>query len=107
MKLNFRICSVLSLGSWWQQPLGKTYDLQSQNGVMVTLLPVGTPRAQKTKCSLSADVDVKWGWRWGELSALWLNGEGQIVNDKKQYTSKHYMKAETEQTLLHYNWNSN
>ena len=45
MKLNFRICSVLSLGSWWQQPLGKTYDLQSQNGVMVTLLPVGTPRA--------------------------------------------------------------
>ena len=26
---------------------------------------------------------------------------GQTLNDKKLYTTKHYMKAETEQTLQH------
>ena len=36
MKLNFTICSVLSLSSWWQQLLGKTYGLQCQNGLMVS-----------------------------------------------------------------------
>ena len=36
MKLNFAICLVLSLSSWWQQPLGKTYGLFCQNGVMVS-----------------------------------------------------------------------
>ena len=35
MKLNLAIFSVLSLSSWWQQPLGETYDLRSQNGVMI------------------------------------------------------------------------
>ena len=29
-----------------------------------------------------------------------MNGKGQIVNDQKLYTTEHYMKAETEQTLL-------
>ena len=36
MKLNFTICSVLSLSSWWQQPLGKTYSLRYQNRLMVS-----------------------------------------------------------------------
>ena len=35
MTLNFVICSILSLTSWWQQPLGKTYGLRCQNGVIV------------------------------------------------------------------------
>ena len=35
MKLNLAICSVLSLSSWWQQPLGKICGLQCQNGVTV------------------------------------------------------------------------
>ena len=35
MKLNFTIGLVLSLSSWWQQPLGKIYGLWCQNGVMV------------------------------------------------------------------------
>ena len=33
-KLNFTICSVLSLSSWWHQLLGKTHSLQCQNGLM-------------------------------------------------------------------------
>ena len=36
MKLNFTICSVLSLSSWWQQLFGKTDDLQCKNGLMVS-----------------------------------------------------------------------
>ena len=36
MKLNFAIFLVLSLSSWWQQPLAKTYDLRCQNRVMVS-----------------------------------------------------------------------
>ena len=36
MKLNLAICSVLSLSSWWQQPLGETYGLQCENKVMVS-----------------------------------------------------------------------
>ena len=36
MKLNFAICSVLSLSSWWQQLLAKTCSLQYQNGLMVS-----------------------------------------------------------------------
>ena len=36
MKLNLAISSVLSLSSWWQQALGKTYALRCQNGVMVS-----------------------------------------------------------------------
>ena len=36
MKLNCNICSVLSLSSWWQQLLGKTYGLQFQNGLLVS-----------------------------------------------------------------------
>ena len=36
MKLNLAICSVPSLSSWWQQPLGKTYAIRCQNGVMVS-----------------------------------------------------------------------
>ena len=36
MKLNFVICSILSLSSWSQQPLRKTYGLRCQNGVMVS-----------------------------------------------------------------------
>ena len=36
MKLNLAICLVLLLRSWWQQPLGKTYDLRCKNGVMVS-----------------------------------------------------------------------
>ena len=35
MKRNFAICLALLLSSWWQQPLGRTYGLQCQNGVMV------------------------------------------------------------------------
>ena len=35
IKLNLAICSVLSLSSWWQQPLGKICGLQCQNGVTV------------------------------------------------------------------------
>ena len=36
MKLNFAICLALSLSSWWQQPLGKTYGLLCQNGVIAS-----------------------------------------------------------------------
>ena len=36
MKLNFATCLVLSLSSWRQQPLGKTYGLWCQDGVMVS-----------------------------------------------------------------------
>ena len=36
MKVNFAVCLVNSLGSWWQQPLAKIYDLWSQNGVLVS-----------------------------------------------------------------------
>ena len=35
MKLNFAIYLVMSLSSWWKQPLGKSYGIQWQNGVMV------------------------------------------------------------------------
>ena len=34
MKLNFAVCLVLSMSSWWQQPLRKSYSLWCQNGVM-------------------------------------------------------------------------
>ena len=36
MKLNLAICSVLSLSSWWQQPLGETYGLRCKYRVMVS-----------------------------------------------------------------------
>ena len=36
MKLNFTICPVLSLRTWWQQLLGKTFGLHCQNGLMVS-----------------------------------------------------------------------
>ena len=36
MKLNLAICSVLLLTSWWQQPLGETYDLRYLNIVMIS-----------------------------------------------------------------------
>ena len=36
MNFNLAICSVLSLSSWWQQPLLKTDVLRGQNGVMVS-----------------------------------------------------------------------
>ena len=35
MKRIFAICLALSMSSLWQQPLGKTYGLRSQNVVMV------------------------------------------------------------------------
>ena len=44
LKLNFAIGLVLSLSSWWQQPLRKTY---------VTLLPLGKPRAVQHMLSYS------------------------------------------------------
>ena len=37
LKLNFAICLVFSLSSWWQQPLRKTY---------VALLPLGNQELQ-------------------------------------------------------------
>ena len=36
MKLNLAIFSVLSLSSWWQQPLGERYGLRCKNRVMVS-----------------------------------------------------------------------
>ena len=36
MKLNLAISVVLSLSSWWQKPLGKTYAVCRQNRVMVS-----------------------------------------------------------------------
>ena len=36
MKLIFTIYLVLSLSSCWQQPLGKTYGLRCQIGVVVS-----------------------------------------------------------------------
>ena len=36
MKLDLAICSVLSLSSWWQQPLRETYGLRCENRVMVS-----------------------------------------------------------------------
>ena len=36
MKVNLTICLILSLSSWWQQPLVKTYALRCQNRVMVS-----------------------------------------------------------------------
>ena len=34
MALNFAICSVLSLNSWWQKSFGKLYAFWCQNEVM-------------------------------------------------------------------------
>ena len=59
MKLNFIICSVLSLSSWWQQPLGQSYGLRCQNGAMVSDL-----FAFSCTYSLSVEVDV------GDLSTF-------------------------------------
>ena len=36
MELDFTICSVLSVSSWWQQLMGKTHGLHCQNGLMVS-----------------------------------------------------------------------
>ena len=36
MQLNFAICLVLSLTSWWQQTLRKTCGLRCQDGVLVS-----------------------------------------------------------------------
>ena len=38
MKLNLAIFSVLSLSSWWQQPLGETNGLRCKNRVIGQLL---------------------------------------------------------------------
>ena len=46
MKLNFAMFLVLSLSSWWQQALGKSYGLCAKMEYWsVTPLPLGKPRA--------------------------------------------------------------
>ena len=45
MGLNIAICSVLSLSSWWQEPLGKSYGFGAKmKQWSVTLLPLEEPR---------------------------------------------------------------
>ena len=63
MKLNFIICSVLSLSSWWQQPLGQSYGLRCQNGAMVSDL-FAFRKTRSCTYSLSVEVDV------GDLSTF-------------------------------------
>ena len=78
MKLNFTICSVLLLSSWWQQPLGKTYGLQYQNGLIVSDLFA----FRKTKtCRQHALLVLR--LTLTTKVPLSLSGEGQVVNDKK------------------------
>ena len=60
MKLNFIICSVLSLSSRWQQLLGKTYGLQCQNGYLM----VGDLFAFRKTKSFRQHALKCWGWRW-------------------------------------------
>ena len=81
MKLNFTICSVLSLSSWWQQLLRKTYALQRFpvakwfNGQWPICL-------RKTKsCRQHALLVLR--LTLVTSVSLWLNGEGQIVNDQQ------------------------
>ena len=65
MKLNFVVCSVLLLSSWWQQPLEKTCNLWCQNGVMVIDSFTNQENQElQTTCFVNAETDV------GDLSAF-------------------------------------
>ena len=65
IKLNFVVCSVLLLSSWWQQPLEKTYNLWCQNGVMVIDSFTNQENQElQTTCFVNAETDV------GDLSAF-------------------------------------
>ena len=87
MKLNLAICLVLSLSSWWQLRLGNSCGLRCQNGVMAN----DAFTCRKTK-SCKQHVLVVLRLASVTQVLLWLNGVKQIVNDQKQYTTKHYRK---------------
>ena len=54
MKLNFAICLVHSLSSWWQQPLGKLQPLVPKWSNDSNSF---ASKNHKTTLSLSAEVD--------------------------------------------------
>ena len=73
MKLNFAICSVLSLSSWWQQPLRKTYSLLCQNrSIVCDSFAYRKTKSCRKQCSLSAVADI------GDLSAFVIEWQGTI-----------------------------
>ena len=94
MKLNFTICLVISLSSWWQQTLGKSYGLRYQKW-SVTLLSLGKTRTVDNmlfKC---------WGWCWW-LKCLY----DWMVRDKSWMIKNNIQpniiwNADTKQTFLH------
>ena len=82
MKLDIAICSILSLCSWWQQPLAKTYGLRCENEVMIS----DSFAFRKTKsCRKYALLVLRMTCLivWGNLIAFVTNGQGQILNDQK------------------------
>ena len=79
MKPNFVIClALLFSSSWWEQHLGKSYDLRWQNGAMIS----DYFAFKKTKsCRQHALLELR--LRLLTKVPLWLHGVGQIIIDQK------------------------
>ena len=83
-KLNFVICSILSLCSWWQQPLAKTYGFRCQNGVIVSdSFAFGKTKSYRQHVLLVLRMTLLNCLRWLNCLCDWMarNKSWMIKND--------------------------
>ena len=102
MKINFAIYLVLSLSSWWQQPLGKIYGLWYQNEAMVRYSfasrnATSSLRAEVELCDLSAFVNELRGTKSCLIKIIYKRALHETLRQYSLYSTNVPVD----------NWNSN